>query len=138
MGIPPEGGLALTQGLQFHLPSAVSKGLHHHTHLWLLLIIVSSSPCWSQTLYVVETDPELLNSPTSAYQVLGFRHQTPCLAPSLLLNELMGRHSLMPFLIKDLSLFHSNIGYSLIGFSVLAIILSVHISINKVSVHTTE
>lgn len=87
---------------------------------------------------MVEADPELLNSPTFAYQVLRFRHQAPCLALSLLLNELMGRHSLMPFQIKDLSLFHSNIGYSLIGFSGLSIILSVHISTNKASVHTTE
>lgn len=64
-------GLALTQGLLFYLPSSVSKGLYHHTHLWLLLISVSSSPCWSQTLYVVEADRELLDSPTSAFQVLG-------------------------------------------------------------------
>lgn len=56
----------------------------------------------------------------------------------MLLNELMGRHSLVPFLVKDLSLFHSNLGYSLIGFSVLSVILSAHISINRVSVHTTE
>lgn len=68
---PWKTGLALTQGLLLHLPSAVSKVLHHHTHLWLLLISVSSSPRWSQPLYVVEADPELLNSPTTAYQVLG-------------------------------------------------------------------